>query len=106
MGQSIFAWANLTQVALRNLFNGDQDGLTALTNLISDGKFIEGAVNGAGNYPRQALALTTHTPRWRQVLLRPFSRLQSLLSGSFRARTRLSSTRALHVALPTRFPHT
>ncbi|EEA29070.1 conserved hypothetical protein [Talaromyces marneffei ATCC 18224] len=51
MGQSIFAWANLTQVALRNLFNGDQDGLTALTNLISDGKFIEGAVNGAGNYP-------------------------------------------------------
>jgi hypothetical protein len=52
MGQSIFAWANLTQMALKSLFDGDTDGLTALTNLISDGKLIEGAADGAeADYP-------------------------------------------------------
>lgn len=44
MGQAVFAWANLTVVALQDLFSGETDGLTALTNLISDGKLIEGAV--------------------------------------------------------------
>ena len=51
MGQSILAWANLTDEALKDLFSGDTTGLAALTNLISDGKLIEGAVNGSESLP-------------------------------------------------------
>lgn len=51
MGQTISAWGNVTEQGLANLFNGHDDTINTLTSLISDGKFIEGSVNGAPAYP-------------------------------------------------------
>lgn len=42
MGQVITGWANITERALSNLFNGEDDSIKTLTTLISDGKMIEG----------------------------------------------------------------
>jgi hypothetical protein len=42
MGQSIAAWGNITEKSLSKLFDGSDDSLNRLTDLISDGKLIEG----------------------------------------------------------------
>ena len=47
MGQVVNAWGNVTEQALANLFDGSDDSISTLTTLISDGKLIEGSVDGA-----------------------------------------------------------
>ncbi|GFF43688.1 hypothetical protein IFM58399_07030 [Aspergillus lentulus] len=42
MGQSIAAWGNITEKSLSKLFDGSDDSLNHLTDLISDSKLIEG----------------------------------------------------------------
>jgi hypothetical protein len=39
---------NLTATALAKTFNGDRDSITALSNLISDGKLLKGAPEHPG----------------------------------------------------------
>ncbi|CAK7212940.1 hypothetical protein SCUCBS95973_001630 [Sporothrix curviconia] len=56
LGQCVDAWANATSLSLQALFNGNADSLLVLTNLISDGKMIEGAVNGAAAYPNMTVS--------------------------------------------------
>jgi hypothetical protein len=51
MGQVIGAWGNATEQGLKTLFSGTDDAINTLTTLISDGKMIEGAVNGAAASP-------------------------------------------------------
>lgn len=43
MGQVISAWGNVTEIAVKNLFDGSDESIRLLTTLISDGKFIEGS---------------------------------------------------------------
>ncbi|EFE34865.1 class V chitinase, putative, partial [Trichophyton benhamiae CBS 112371] len=42
LGETIYAWGNITAVALRDLFNGSDTSITTLTDIISDGKLIDG----------------------------------------------------------------
>jgi hypothetical protein len=52
MGQVIWAWGNVTEQALSNLFDGSDSSIQTLTTLISNGQLIEGSEAGqAGNAP-------------------------------------------------------
>lgn len=46
MGQAIWAWANITEEAVTNVFNGSDPSIQTLTQLISHGQLIEGSENG------------------------------------------------------------
>jgi hypothetical protein len=51
MGQAIAAWGSVNELALQKLFDGSDPSLVTLGSLISDGKMIEGAVNGNYEFP-------------------------------------------------------
>ncbi|WEW59000.1 hypothetical protein PRK78_004468 [Emydomyces testavorans] len=51
LGQTIYAWNNITAVALRQLFDGSDSSIEILTSIISDGKCIDGKSIGPHNYP-------------------------------------------------------
>ncbi|EFE44221.1 class V chitinase, putative [Trichophyton verrucosum HKI 0517] len=42
LGETIYAWVNITAVTLRDLFNGSDASIATLTGIISDGKLIDG----------------------------------------------------------------
>ncbi|KAL2821615.1 chitinase [Aspergillus granulosus] len=46
MGQVIAGWDNVTSIALTDLFDGSPESITALTDIISDGKLIPGKTTG------------------------------------------------------------
>ncbi|KAF7556019.1 hypothetical protein G7Z17_g1692 [Cylindrodendrum hubeiense] len=58
MGQTIGAWGNITSVALKKLFNGDDKSIEVLHDLISGGKLIEGKNDGGGS-----VSISPETPK-------------------------------------------
>jgi hypothetical protein len=57
MGQAVNAWANITEMALQQIFDGSDT--TLITALIAGGQFIEGGVNGAQRDPDVTAGGTT-----------------------------------------------
>jgi len=47
MGQVVWAWMNMTGIALGNLFNGTVPAIQTLSTLIANGQLIEGKANGS-----------------------------------------------------------
>jgi hypothetical protein len=45
MGQSIWAWVNVTEKSVQLLFNGSDSSIGTLWDIIKDGKLIEGSLN-------------------------------------------------------------
>ncbi|KAM5447956.1 hypothetical protein McanCB56680_008038 [Microsporum canis] len=46
LGETIYAWGNITSVTLEDLFDGSDKSIAMLTGIISDGKLIDGKVDG------------------------------------------------------------
>ena len=59
MGQSLKAWSVAAEMTLEELFRGTDESISRLTELISDGKFVEGS--GYSFHPPSSGNLTTDT---------------------------------------------
>ena len=59
MGQVVSAWGNVTEMSLKHLFDGSDEGLSMLTSIISDGHMIEGGVDGVALAPDVTAGGTT-----------------------------------------------
>lgn len=46
MGQVVWAWGNVTELAVDKLFDGSEESIQVLTGLMSNGKLISGSQNG------------------------------------------------------------
>ncbi|KAF5858157.1 hypothetical protein ETB97_004761 [Aspergillus alliaceus] len=62
LGQIVYGWANITSLALKDLFSGSDVAIDALWQAMSDGKLIEGKKEGdipaTGNAQNEVLANT------------------------------------------------
>ncbi|KAK3500592.1 hypothetical protein B0T13DRAFT_535440 [Neurospora crassa] len=67
MGNVVSAWANVTEMSLRQLFNGEPESVELLTSLVANGHFIDGSVNGGGSSPTDALDTTANSPLMAEV---------------------------------------
>ncbi|KAK4154152.1 hypothetical protein C8A00DRAFT_14725, partial [Chaetomidium leptoderma] len=46
MGQAVWAWSNVTELAVKRLFSGEEESIRLLTQLISNGKLTPGNATG------------------------------------------------------------
>ncbi|TQV98247.1 glycosyl hydrolases family 18 [Cordyceps javanica] len=54
IGQSLYVWDNITAVDLGNLFDGSDESINKLTDLMADGKFIDGYSGADGPLKRDS----------------------------------------------------
>lgn len=67
MGNAVSAWANVTELSLQQLFNGEPENVELLTSLVANGHFIDGSFNGGGSGIRDALDTRADSPLMTEV---------------------------------------
>lgn len=62
MGNAVSAWDKVTEMSLKQLFNGEPENVELLTSLIANGHFVDGSVGGGLSSPGDALDTSHDSP--------------------------------------------